>query len=71
MSTLFAIYQWVSALILVAGVAYAVNGALNRIPFVGRGKYSDSVLNRVAAGAAIAAVWPFFVLYFLIAKRGK
>lgn len=70
MSTLFAIYQWGSVIILAAGVLYGLSG-IGSIPFVGQGKYSDSVLPRIGAGAGIAAVWPFFLLYYLLTKGGK
>lgn len=70
MSTLFAIYQWGGVFILAAAFLYGLSG-IGSIPFVGRSKYSDSVFTRIAAGAGIAAVWPFFLLYYLLTKGGK
>jgi hypothetical protein len=70
MSTLFAIYQWGGVTILAVGVLYGLSG-IGSIPFVERSKYSDSVLTRIGAGAGIAAIWPFFLLYYLLTKSGK
>jgi hypothetical protein len=70
MSTLFAIYQWGGVLILVLGVFYGLSG-IGSIPLVGRSKYSDSVLTRIGVGAGIAAVWPFFLPYYLLTKGCK
>jgi hypothetical protein len=70
MRILFAIYQWCGVIILAAGVLYGLSG-IGSIPFVGRSKYSDSVLTRIGAGAGLSAVWPFFLLYYLFTKGRK
>ncbi len=70
MSTLFALYQWGGVLIFLAAVFYGLSG-IGSIPFVGRSKYSDSVLMRIGAGAGIATVWPLFLLYFLFTRGRK
>lgn len=70
MSTLFAIYQWGGAIIFLVAVFYGLSG-IGSIPFVGRSKYSDSVLTRIGAGAGIATVWPLFFSYYLFTRGRK
>ncbi len=62
MNTVIAIYQWVGLAFVLFGFAYGVYGLFRGdCPFLGFGKFSDSMVNRFATGVGIAMIWPVFI----------
>lgn len=70
MSMFEEIYRWGAVLFFLIGLVYGLSG-IGSIPFVGRSKYSDSVLGRIAIGLGIWVVWPLFIPYYLLTKGKK
>jgi len=56
------VYQIGSAICVLLGLIYAVVGIFEKdCPFIGRGRYTDSVISRFFVGAAIGSIWPVFI----------
>jgi membrane protein implicated in regulation of membrane protease activity len=66
---LVSIYQWGAVAFAALGLVLAAVGLIRGdCPLLGYGKFSDSVVNRVAAGVGIAGIWPAFLVFVLLVQ---